>query len=141
VSGAEGTFVRRLLLFLAVVALGFAPAPFPRPERRQARPANELIGTWARDRQGHVPLTITHERMSWANGYDYELRLDVRSLPASFHIRGVGRPNNGWEFFGIYKVEGDTLTLNYDHANGKKPTAFEGPGKGPITEVYKRARR
>src|SRR5438045_1901783 len=39
---------RRVVLLLLVVAgavaqLGFAPAPFPRPERR----ADELSGTWA----------------------------------------------------------------------------------------------
>jgi hypothetical protein len=43
---------------------------------------------------------------------------------------------------GIYKVEGDTLTICYNNANrgGRRPTAFDGPGKGAGTEVFTRVR-
>ena len=41
------------------------------------------------------------------------------------------------EFTGIYKIEGDNLTLSYNSGRSSRPTSFEGQGKG-IVQVYKR---
>src|SRR5438477_608592 len=129
--------MRFCVLLFVVMTVAFAPAPFPRAERRGGRPVNEMVGTW----KGTYEITITADRLNYSTGFEYELRLDTSVRPRAYDIRGVGQANDGWEFLGIYKVEGDTLTLCY---NGRgrlvRPTAFDGPGKGDITEVYKRVR-
>jgi uncharacterized protein (TIGR03067 family) len=132
---------RCVLLSFVILVVGFAPAPFPRAERR-GKAVNEMLGLWGP--QGHVTLEITQDKMIYSPGpgaYEYALRITPNTRPAGYSIRGIAQQNNGWEFIGIYKVEGDTLTLCYNSGNTNKPTAFEGAGKGTFTEVYKRVRR
>src|SRR5262245_54061834 len=94
-----------VLLLSLCLALAFAPAPFPRADRKP-RPANEMIGRW--ERSGGK-LEITHDRFTHSADYDYALTIDANVHPRTYDIRGVGRQNVGWEFRGVYKVEGDTL--------------------------------
>ena len=67
--------MRRLVLLLSIAVLveGFAPAPFPRLDRKP-KPANELIGKW--DRSG-TKLEITHDRFTQSADYDYSLTINV----------------------------------------------------------------
>src|SRR5437762_2955348 len=88
------------LLLLLSLALGFAPAPFPRTERR-ARPGNEIVGLWqggintdvSRRPNGSDQLLITADRMIYhpgrAHSVDYVLRLDLSVRPATYHIKGA----------------------------------------------------
>src|SRR5262245_8248457 len=127
---------RRCILLLSLcLAVGFAPAPFPRADRRP-KPINEMLGRW--ERPG-TKLEITHDRFTHSADYDYALTLNVSVNPRTYDIRGVGRSNAGWEFRGVYKVEGDTLILSYNSGTNR-PLGFDGPGKGSINEVYKRVR-
>jgi uncharacterized protein (TIGR03067 family) len=73
---------------------------------------------------------------------EYELRVDPAARPATYDIVGVpgGRAARR-SFKGIYKIDGDTLTICYNPAGRDRPTAFEGVGRGTFTEVYKRVRR
>jgi uncharacterized protein (TIGR03067 family) len=132
---------RSVLLLFVLVALGFAPAPFPRAERR-GKAANEMIGLWGP--QGHVTLEITQDRMIYSPGagaYEYALRINP-GRPAGYDITGIAQQNKGWQFTGIYKVEGDTLTLCYVSGTTNRPASFEEALKGSsFTEVYKRVRR
>ena len=41
---------------------------------------------------------------------------------------------------GIYKIEGDVLTLTYNVAAGPRPTSFEPGGRGQSTDTYRRQR-
>lgn len=123
-----------VLLSLVVLVVGFAPAPLPRHERRARPVGDELSGKW--DRSG-TKLEIAAGRFTHSADYDYELKTDPSATPRTYRIKGVGRSNGGWEFCGVYKVEGDTLTLSYNSGTNL-PTAFDGPGKGSINEVYKR---
>jgi uncharacterized protein (TIGR03067 family) len=132
--------MRRCLLFFVVLTVGFAPAPFPRPERRGSA-GNDMVGTW----KGNYQLRITADRMTYSPGpgaYEYVLRVNPSARPATYDIRGAeGNGAAGREFRGIYRVVGDTLTICYNSGTGPRPTAFEGPGKGTFTEVYARVRR
>ena len=38
--------MRFCVLLFVVMTVAFAPAPFPRAERRGGRPVNEMVGTW-----------------------------------------------------------------------------------------------
>lgn len=123
---------RSMLTFVAVLSLAFAPAPLPRAEKRARAPGPDLVGEW----QG---LTITPTRLSYSPGCTYELRFDPRARPATYDKIGIAEGGTGGSnWLGIYKVENDVLTICYNPADRGRPTAFDGPGKGAFTEVYKR---
>jgi hypothetical protein len=130
--------VRKTLAGLALLAasLALAPAPFPRPERR-GKPATGLAGEWG----GPHRLVIEPGQATFyrSRPYQYALRLDATASPPGYTLRPTGP--GGAELSGIYKVEGDVLTLSYHPAGRERPTAFEGPGSGTYTAVYKRVKR
>jgi uncharacterized protein (TIGR03067 family) len=128
--------LRWLVIFAALLALAFAPAPFPRAERRGKAPVSDMEGLW----QGPHKMLITPTRMTFLSGArnDYELRIDHNAHPKTFDIKGV--PGNGAEgnvYKGIYRIEGDTLTVSYGHGDSR-PRALN---DGGITQVYKRVPR
>jgi hypothetical protein len=134
--------MRTLLLLLSIAALtaGFAPAPLlPRPERRAPAAAwAEMQGDWqlirvTADRLIHYP--------DQGDECAYALTVHPHARPPRFALRGVGVQVRGQEVSGIWRVEGDTLTLCYNAGRGRYPTAFEGPGKGAHLDVHKRKRR
>ena len=125
-------------LLLVVLTVAFAPAPLPRAERRPGGNGfGEIEGHWE---WSGTPLHITPNRFTHSADYDYEMKIDTSVRPFTFDLRGIGRSNGGRDFTGIYKVEGDNLTLSYNSGKGNRPTSFDGPGKG-IVQVYKRVRR
>src|SRR3954452_14202870 len=127
--------MRRVLPLLVLMSLAFAPAPFPRSERRTA-PVNDMIGVWG-------SLVITHDRMTYGpqgGPYDWALKVNPRASPRTFDVTGIGQGNWGAEYRGIYKIEGDVLTLTYNVAAGPRPTSFEPGGSGQSTDTYRRSR-
>jgi hypothetical protein len=109
-----------------------------RPLRLEARLAlSGLAGEWG----GPHRLVIEPGRATFHRGrpYQYALRLDASAGPAGYTLRPTGP--GGAELSGIYKVEGDVLTLCYHPAGRQRPAAFEGPGGGTYTAVYKRVKR
>lgn len=133
---------RSVALLLAASSLAFAPAPFSRPERRAAA-VNELIGEWAHPGSpNQAYLVITHDRIEYGSPVNvYALKVDLRALPRTYDITGVSPGNQNAEFRGIYKVEGDRLTLNYNSGTTNRPTSFEQNGRGQSYEVYVRRSR
>jgi uncharacterized protein (TIGR03067 family) len=82
-------------------------------------------------------MRITPTRMTFLSGAkcDYELQIDHAARPKKFDIRGVsGNSASGNVFKGIYRVEGDTLTVCYASGDNR-PLDFN---RGGITQVYKR---
>jgi uncharacterized protein (TIGR03067 family) len=122
---------RRLLPLLALVvlllSLAFAPAPLPRaPRRGKADPGME--GVW----YGFQRLEVTPARLTYFSvnaSAAYELRMDRAARTYDIvEITGNRR------FLGIYKVEGDKLTICYREPEKGRPTTFE----GPYLEVFDR---
>lgn len=133
---------RWLVLGLLIVfaSLAFAPAPFPRTERKSKLYAPSIQGTW----QGGSTIEITPTQLNYHPGpgsIQYVLTLNAHAHPATYDLTRVGKGGGGADYLGIYKVDGDTLTLCYNGAGSGRPTAFEGQGKGSFTEVYKRVGR
>ncbi len=99
---------RWFLLLVAVLAVAFAPAPLPRSRGSRRIPSTDF---WALDflpsSAAHLPAPLHAQRRS-------RLRTDNRhQRPATpLKIRGIGRENVGTDFVGIYKLEGDTLTVS-----------------------------
>jgi uncharacterized protein (TIGR03067 family) len=125
---------RPLLLLAIVLSLAFAPAPFPRRQRERGRDhPKRIMGEW----QGGHRLLIRPGRLTYNPGTQpaaYALTLDTNRWPAAYDLAHPGTATPRW--LGIFKVEGDTLTLCYRSAEQGRPAAFGSPGA--ITEVYKR---
>ena len=133
---------RCVVLALAASSLSFAPSPFPRNERRAAPAVNELLGEWAFPQSpNQLYLAVTHDKIDYGSpGNVYSLKVDPRARPQTYDITGISPGNQGAEFRGIYKVEGDQLTLNYNQGTNNRPRSFEPGGRGSSFEVYVRKR-
>src|SRR5438045_4202080 len=91
-----------LLLILAALAAGFAPVPFPRPERRRTD-QERMQGTWVlkamtidgREMKGreNVRVVIDGRRLKYVNGgqvtIEYDLTLDPTRSPGWYVSRQV----------------------------------------------------
>jgi uncharacterized protein (TIGR03067 family) len=100
-----------------------------------------MVGLWRRTSGDTVRITPT----TWTNNPeqgrapDFDLTIDPRASPAAFDMRL--RREAELYLRGIYKVEGDTLTLSYNMAALQgRPTAFGGQGRGTGTLVFTRVR-
>src|SRR6516165_8826912 len=94
-----------ILLALAILSLGFAPAPFPRRERSNDD-AKKIEGTWV---QGATRLVIGGGRLTYnpeTTPYRYTLKVDASKRPATYDITGINGGAAALMFLGIYRVEG-----------------------------------
>jgi uncharacterized protein (TIGR03067 family) len=143
---------RGVLLLFVLLAVGFAPAPLPRAERRP-RPTSEFDGLWSggysytgKLEQNNIVVRITRGRVIYHPEQEkpavYDLRIDRSVSPARYHLDGLaGTPAQGYRLRGIIRVEGDLLKLSFKETDQPWPTAFEGAGKGLHGEAYRRTRR
>jgi uncharacterized protein (TIGR03067 family) len=128
--------MRRALLLLAVVCLAFAPAPFPRT-RRPAPALPTMEGSWAGSRA--MLVTATHVTFGGADKPPYSrVVLGTVDDNAAFDLVALRGDDLWW--LGIYKVEGQKLTICYNETTRGRPTAFDGPGRWLHTEVFWRVR-
>src|SRR3954451_17043318 len=97
-----------LSLLLAVAALAFAPAPLPR-RGRPADPAPAMDGLW----RGPNEMRVTADRVVFDGdpGFTYALSFDRAAGPAAYDVLSATSVEP--QFVGIYKVEGDTLTVTF----------------------------
>src|SRR5262249_32772913 len=69
------------------------------------------------------------------------LKVDRSKTPAHIDTTYEDGPAKGTALKGIYKIEGDTLTICYGGIAMERPTEFESkPGSGTMLFVQKRAK-
>jgi uncharacterized protein (TIGR03067 family) len=144
--------MRRVILLLVVLSVAFAPAPFPKPNRQTD--LEKLQGEWVTVKSvlegdevkltpGRDTAVFKGDQISFVTGGTVSARWTITLGPAqqprTLDLRGAGATNF---ILGIYRLEGDTLTLcNRNLAGGKdRPGDFTGR-KGVWLAVYKRSKR
>jgi uncharacterized protein (TIGR03067 family) len=142
------------LFLVATLSLGFAPAPFPKPDPTKAD-LKKLQGTWMKVRaippgngEGVSTLVFTEKHMRYhtpINGMvmEYSLTLDARKKPKVFDFTTLTEGFKGAMYRGTYQLDGDTLTICYrmSHQESDRPNRIDAVGDDVIISVYKRQKR
>src|SRR5262245_35331235 len=135
--------MRNCLLVLAVLTLGFAPAPLPRPDRSKAD-RNRLAGTWVLKQVKYLGST-TYSGAGVGTGIIYlqeevtisEREMLVQNLKTNQQPRRIPievQTGQHVDFLqqldrrcrGLYRVEGATLTICYSSGmDTVRPTSFD----------------
>ena len=72
---------------------------------------------------------------------DGTFTIDPAKEPREMDVKPTGGPLKGKTVRAIYRLDGDTLTICYDHDAGPRPKAFESKPDTPLLlVVYKRAK-
>jgi uncharacterized protein (TIGR03067 family) len=141
-----------VLVVLSVALLGFAPAPFPRAERRRIDP-NDVSGVWdlvasqSQGRpdgdQGQYVAEIGAGQLTFVRKSNrqrtvtYELRLYPEQAPPAF-TWGL---KNAVMFVGSYRLNGNELTLVFAGGNRIDQRPRDIDGTPEYRYVFRRARR
>lgn len=73
--------------------------------------------------------------------FDSTCRLDAAKQPAQIDMIGTEGANKGQAAQGIYKLEGDRLTICYTMPGQQRPANFESqPGSGATLVTWRRAK-
>ncbi len=146
--------MRRVLPLLALLSLGFAPAPLPRPDRDKTRIDLKLFqGTWRV--AGHhqwldgakkpSPWNITHVRVQndqWtlleANREVVTYRIEVHPQKKGGHIDWRGTMGEAL-WLGLIRRDGDSVEVIYLSAN-QRPGDFAAPPSGSMLIALQRRR-
>jgi uncharacterized protein (TIGR03067 family) len=154
--------MQRILSLLLTLCLGLTPSLVagPKPDRRSD--LEKMQGTWYRthltihgevqdEKPGEVKIEIKGTHLQFPTPEDsWTITLDPRRDPKWFDYRGDIAPGNSRLLpsntstihRGIYRLEGDTLTI-CDVRNGDekdRPTKFESKGGAVWLQVFKRQR-
>lgn len=140
---------RHLLLAASVFALGFAPAPFPKPEPARGD-LERLRGEWllvsstqggkASGPRAHTAFVIAGDRLTvYQDGRfasEWRISLDsTRPGQIDFLRRLLGAESR---IKGVYELDGDTL--RFWSGPGDRPTDRDAGAPGVIHEVLRRSR-
>lgn len=144
---------------LAVAMLAAALAPPETPVAVDAAALKKLQGTWQLTGQEHggkkaemkdladTTLEVNRTAFTSRDGIDIKedsrvSRLDPRAKPAAIDLTIVAGPDIDKVVQGVWKLEGDTLTICVAEPGKERPKAFAGKeGTGHTLLVFRRARK
>jgi uncharacterized protein (TIGR03067 family) len=141
---------RKAIAVLAVAALGFAPAPLPKPDPSQVD-LKKLQGTWvvvsdryeggAKSDPG-LKAVVAGDRLTYIQDgkpmLPWVLTLDARQSPKTLDMRISGRADRGALCRAVYSLEGDTLKLSHNGNWKDRPKDMTGTAPGTYLRVFKR---
>ena len=147
--------MRRLLLLLPVLLLGFAPAPFPRPnpatdDQKAIQGDWKLISrTYEGGEEDHIVSTLEVKGNRWAfcnaeSSFKSPFIVSFRGKRRPWFYDGKSGDTPVVSMEGIYKVEGDTLIICYITDElilqnpATRPLDFEGGKPGTWLDVFTR---
>jgi uncharacterized protein (TIGR03067 family) len=77
-----------------------------------------------------------------AKTVEVSLTIDPAKSPKQIDMRGTPPGQKPQTASGIYKLEGDTLTICYDPSGKNRPTEFKAqPGPNQVQEAYRREKQ
>jgi uncharacterized protein (TIGR03067 family) len=142
--------MRRVLPLIAVLLMGFAPIPFPKPDRRKSD-LESLQGRWKRVSSlmlgveygppGGTTITIKGRHLHFPDPDDvFAITLNAKVIPKQFDYEGVTSKTKHVVFRCIYRLEGNTLTIHHFPfpASEKRPTRFAGSHEPVMIQIFKR---
>ena len=104
--------MRHALPLLAVLCLAFAPAPLPKQCHADSqRELQAMQGAWIERFSGSAVVTIIGDRMEYSPNYTWKLMLYTKANPKRVTATGVGSEVAGETRQGIYRLEGEKLTI------------------------------
>src|SRR5262245_9030281 len=140
-----------LLLAVAVLSVGFAPAPPPKrnlTKEDQEKMQGEWVAVQAFTGGRQVPetevapITISGDRFRFHRGDEYVMALSAKQAPKAIDLRKAAGDCKGRSCRGIYRLEADTLTLCIPNDEaGERPTVFGSTNPDFITAVFTRKKQ
>jgi uncharacterized protein (TIGR03067 family) len=136
----------------AALSLAFAPAPLPKPDSNKVD-LKAMQGKWTRTllvmggsttrqaRGAEVTVTLKGDRMEFSASDVWKLTLDAKARPRRIGLRGAVPRVAKHLFLGVYRLEGDKLTIccrPVPDAKGKRPASFDPAQPGVWLEVFER---
>jgi uncharacterized protein (TIGR03067 family) len=141
----------RLLFLVAGLSLGFAPAPFPKPDPTK-EDLKDLQGAWVRvkltidgrpssDGPNGCPITIKGNHLQFPSPDDaWTITLDATRKPRTIVYKAASKALAGHVYRGVYRLEQDRLTLCVRHGGEEKdrPNDFDANKPGLWLQVFER---
>jgi uncharacterized protein (TIGR03067 family) len=146
--------MRSVLPLLAVLLVGFAPAPFPKGKSDNRTDLEKMEGTWElhtrvvdgkAGKPSRVRWVISGPSLTIHDGsatYRWRLVLGTKAKPRAMDMhreRGENPMPWGDELRAVYAVDGDTLTVCYDLNNWlARPRDLLGQSRSRVVDFFKR---
>src|SRR4051794_18374262 len=129
---------RALALLAVMAAAGFAPAPFPKPERQRDDPT-DVTGTWefvlweasgirSQGSEGMYLIEMARDKYDFvgkngAGRTHYEMKLEPGASPRAF----TWSMNNNVSYVGSYRLQKDQMTMIFASGSrmDQRPTDFQ----------------
>jgi uncharacterized protein (TIGR03067 family) len=132
--------MRRTLLLLAGLLMGFAPAPLPkRPDAASQGDLQAMQGVWTERFADSAAVTIVGDRMEYTSDYAWKLTLNAKTTPRQIKAVGVGSEVAGKTRSGVYRMENGKLIICWRRQSADKldwPSSLDPLNKDVWIEVF-----